>query len=312
MKIDYSIVIPVYKSKESLKILAKKVDELFKIKLSDKKYELIFVNDSPSDTETCDALKQILEEYNSIKVIEFTQNFGQQSALLCGIDFSVGEYIITMDDDLQHDPNDILELIKEQSHDIVVAKFKRKKHNFFKRITSSIKGYCDYIILGKPKSIQLTSYRLFNRVIADNMLKIGTSYPFIPALLFSVSKDVVNVDVQHYERVEGKSNYTLKKMIQLFGNLLINNSSLLLKCIGYFGLLSASGSLAYSGYIIYKALFYDVAAQGWSSLMVAILFFGGMMMFTVGILGEYLVRIIHTSENRPHYFVRKIRHNRES
>ena len=292
--------------------MAKKVDKLFKSKLSEKKHELIFVNDSPSDIETCDALKQILKEYNSIRVIEFTQNFGQQSALLCGIANSVGEYIITMDDDLQHDPNDILELIKEQSHDIVVAKFKRKKHSIFKRMTSSIKGYFDYIILGKPKDIQLTSYRLFNRVIADNMLKIGTSYPFIPALLFSVSKDVVNVDVQHYERVEGKSNYTLKKMIQLFGNLLINNSSLLLKCIGYFGLFSASGSLAYSGYIIYQALFYDMAAQGWSSLMVAILFFGGMMMFTVGILGEYLVRIIHTSENRPHYFVRKIRHNSES
>ncbi len=311
MKIDYSIVIPVFKSNESIKTITKKIYKLFNNELKNKRYELIFVNDSPSDEETCNALRCIFNEYDSVKVIEFTQNFGQQSALLCGIANSIGEYIITMDDDMQHDPINILNLIKKQSHDIVVAKFRRKKHNIFKRITSSIKGYFDHIILGKPKDIQLTSFRLFNRVIADNILKIGTSYPFIPALLFSVTKDVVNVDVPHYDRIEGKSNYTLRKMIQLFGNLLINNSSLLLKWIGYFGLFSASVSLIYSGYIIYKALFFDVAAQGWSSLMVAILFFGGMMMFTVGILGEYLVRIIHTSEKRPHYFVRKISDNKD-
>lgn len=311
MKIDYSIVIPVFKSNESIKTITKKIYKLFNNELKNKRYELIFVNDSPSDEETCNALRCIFNEYDSVKVIEFTQNFGQQSALLCGIANSIGEYIITMDDDMQHDPINILNLIKKQSHDIVVAKFRRKKHNIFKRITSSIKGYFDHIILGKPKDIQLTSFRLFNRVIADNILKIGTSYPFIPALLFSVTKDVVNVDVPHYDRIEGKSNYTLRKMIQLFGNLLINNSSLLLKWIGYFGLFSASVSLIYSGFIIYKALFFDVAAQGWSSLMVAILFFGGMMMFTVGILGEYLVRIIHTSEKRPHYFVRKISDNKD-
>lgn len=306
-KIDYSIVVPVYRSKESLKILTQKVDELFKTKLQDKTFELIFVNDSPFDDATCKALEELHMQYKFIKVIEFTQNFGQQSAVLCGIANSLGEYVITMDDDMQHDPFDIPTLIQEDSHDIVIAKFKSKKHNAFKRITSSIKGYFDHIILGKPKHIKLTSFRLFNRAIADNMLKIGTSYPFIPALLFSVSKDIVNVEVPHYAREEGKSNYTLGKMIQLFTNLLINNSSLLLKWIGYLGLFLAFVSLVYAGVIAYRRVFLDISLQGWSSIMVAILFFGGMIMFTLGVIGEYLVRIIHTSENRPHYFVRKIR-----
>ena len=95
--------------------------------------------------------------------------------------------------------------------------------------------------------------------------------------------------------------------IYYFANLLINNSSLLLKWIGYLGLTSALVSLIYSGIIIYRAFVYDVVLQGWTSIMVAILFFGGMIMFTVGILGEYLIRIIHTSEKRPHYFIRKIK-----
>jgi len=310
-KVDYSIVVPVYKSKESLKLLVEKIKEFFKSKLEDKIFELILVNDSPFDIETCQVLDNLHRENKFIKIIEFTQNFGQQSAVLCGISNSQGEYVITMDDDMQHDPFDILELIKEQSHDIVIAKFKSKKHNVFKRFTSFIKGYFDYIILGKPKHIKLTSFRLFNRTIADNMLKIGTSYPFIPALLFSVSKDIVNVEVPHYAREEGKSNYTLGKMIKLFTNLLINNSSLLLKWIGYVGLFLAFISLIYAGIIVYRRVFFDVALQGWSSIMVAILFFGGMIMFTLGVIGEYLIRIIHTSENRPHYFVRKIKENND-
>lgn len=305
--IDYSIIVPVYKSKESLRILTRKISELFSNELNEKSFELVFVNDSPFEKATCEILSELYSQYYFVKVIEFTQNFGQQSAVLCGISNSIGNYIITMDDDMQHDPINILELIKKQSHDIVIAKFKNKKHSIFKRVTSSIKGYFDYIILGKPKHIKLTSFRLFKRIIADNMLKIGTSYPFIPALLFLVSKDVVNVEVPHYVRDEGKSNYTLGKMIKLFTNLLINNSSLLLKWIGYLGFSLALLSLMYAGVIVYRRIFFDVALQGWTSIMVTTLFFGGTIMFTLGVIGEYLVRIIHTSENRPHYFIREIK-----
>ncbi len=304
--IDYSIIVPVYKSKESLRILTNKVDELFNTILKDKTFELIYINDSPFDNETCQVLEELRSQYHFIKVIEFTQNFGQQSAVICGIIHSSGNYLITMDDDMQHNPLDIPKLIQEQSHDLVIAKFKNKKHNLFKRVTSNIKGYFDYLILNKPKDIQLTSFRLFNRVIADNMLKIKTSYPFIPALLFSISKDVVNVEVTHYKRNEGTSNYTLSKMIQLFKNLLINNSSLLLKWIGNLGLSIAFMSLLYAIFILYKKVFLGVSLMGWTSIMLTILFFGGIIMFSLGIIGEYLIRIIKTSENRPHYFIRKI------
>jgi len=304
---DYSIVIPVYKSKKSLQIIEKKVNELFLTVLVDKSYELIFVNDSPFDKETCAVLNTIYHHSEHVRLIEFTKNFGQQSAVLCGIENSTGKYVLTMDDDMQHDPFDIPKLIEKEKNDIVIATFKNKKHNLFKRVTSSIKGYFDYLILGKPKHIKLTSFRLFNRVVADNILKIGTSYPFIPALLFSVSDNIVNVEVAHYARVEGSSHYTLSKMIKLFSNLLISNSSLLLKFVGYIGLLSAVISFLYAITILYQKIVYDIALQGWSSIMIAILFFGGMSLFMLGVIGEYLIRIIHTSENRPHYFIRNIK-----
>jgi len=306
-QIDYSIVIPVYRSNKSLKIIVEKFNTLFSTQLQDKTYEIIFVNDSPFDQTTVKSLDEIYTSYTQIKVIKLTKNFGQQSAILCGISYAKGEYIITMDDDLQHDPYDITKLIEWQHHDIVIAKFTNKQHHWFKKITSKIKGYFDHIILQKPRHIVLTPFRLFNKNIATNILKINTPYPFIPALLFAVSTDVVNVEIKHHKRIEGQSNYTLKKMIQLFNNLLINNSSLLLKTIGFVGICISFFSIIYAITIIYKKIFLGVTLVGWSSIMVSILFFGGMIMFSLGIIGEYLIRIIHTSEKRPHYFIKEIK-----
>ena len=198
--INNSIIVPVYKSKESLKQITNKINEVFEKELKGAIFELIFINDSPFDDGTCRILDELCSSFSFIKVIELTQNFGQQSALICGISESKGQYIITMDDDMQHNPLDIPKLIEKQAHDIVVASFIKKRHSIFKRLTSFIKGYFDHIILDKPRHIQLTSFRLFNRVIADNILKIGTSYPFIPALLLLVTKDIVNVQVNHHER----------------------------------------------------------------------------------------------------------------
>ncbi len=304
--LDYSIVVPVYKTTTSLTHLSQQVQSLFGSDLSDKTFELIFVNDSPFSESTCQTLVEIASQSPQVKVINLTKNFGQQAAVLCGIAYSKGQYIITMDDDMQHDPLDIPKLIEKQSHDIVIASFRNKKHSLFKRVTSLIKGYFDCLILKKPKDVKLTSFRLFNRTVADNMLEIKTPYPFIPALLFLVSNDVVNVQLPHYPRYEGESNYTLRKMLGLFSNLLINNSSVLLKYIGFLGLFISFASFIYAGLIVYQKIFLDIAFQGWSSIMVSILFFGGVIMFTLGVIGEYLIRIIHTSERRPNYFVRDV------
>ncbi len=301
----YSIIIPVYKSTTSLEELAKRVDIVFS-NISNSDYELIFINDSPFYLETKKILEEIIYKYPKVVVIELMKNFGQQPATLCGIENSKGDYIITMDDDLQHAPEDIPSLIKKQKHDVVIAKLKRIKHNIFKRISSNIKGYFDYIILGKPKNIKLSSFRLIKSSITKLMFKRKTPYPFIPALLFSITLDIVNVEVEHNHRNDGKSNYTFFKLVQVFSNLMINNSSLLLRVIGYLGICIAFLSVIFGLIIIYKKIFLDYILLGWSSTMVALLFFGGMTLFTLGVIGEYLIRIIATTEERPVYYIRKI------
>lgn len=301
----YSIIVPVYKSTKSLKELSARIKVVFET-IQDASYELIFINDSPFFSETVKTLSQLSEDDPNVVVVELMKNFGQQAATLCGVENAKGDYLVTMDDDLQHAPEDIICLMEKQEHDVVIAKFIDKKHNIFKRIMSGIKSYFDHIILGKPKHIKLTAYRLIRADIAKLMFKRNTPYPFIPALLFSITDDVVNVELEHYARGEGKSSYTFVKMLQVFSNLLINNSSFLLRLIGYIGMFIALFSGVSAVAIIFKKLFYDYVIVGWTSIILTIIFFGGLTLFTLGVIGEYLIRIIATTEQRPVYYVKSI------
>jgi dolichol-phosphate mannosyltransferase/undecaprenyl-phosphate 4-deoxy-4-formamido-L-arabinose transferase len=300
-----SIVIPVYKSSRTLIELSERTDRVFE-DLEDTDYELLFVNDSPFWEETNKTLEILAREDPHVTAIQLTRNFGQQPATLCGIDHATGDYIVTMDDDLQHAPEDIPKLLDEASHDAVIASFRARKHPALKRITSKLKGYFDEIILDKPRSITLTAFRMIKAPIAKLMLKRNTPYPFIPALLFEITNDLVNVEVDHYPRADGNSHYTFGKMVKLFSNLIVNNSSLLLRAMGYTGFVIAFIAFIYALVIVFRSLFMGIAVAGWASTFSAILFFGGMTLLTLGIVGEYLVRIVATTEQRPTYYVREI------
>jgi len=297
--------VPVYKSSSSLIELTERVRVVFS-NIPDTDYEIVFVNDSPFHKKTVETLNELVKREQAVKVIELMKNYGQQPATLCGIEQAVGDFIITMDDDLQHHPEDIPKLIGKSSHDVVIAKFQEKKHSFFKRLASDVKGYFDRIILGKPKHIKLSAFRLITAETAKLMFKRRSPYPFIPALLFDITDDLVNVDVPHHSRYDGEGNYTIPKMIQIFGNLIINNSSFLLRVIGYMGVLVALTASGLSVALLIRKLFLGYTLTGWTSIVVLVLFFGGVTLLTLGIIGEYLIRIIATTEEKPSYYVRKI------
>jgi dolichol-phosphate mannosyltransferase/undecaprenyl-phosphate 4-deoxy-4-formamido-L-arabinose transferase len=309
--IRYSIVIPVYKSSSSLIEIAERIEGLFS-EIPDTTYELIFVNDSPFFKKTVETLQDLSRKNPKIIVIELMKNYGQQPATLCGINHARGDYIITMDDDLQHHPDDIPILMGQADHDVVIARFREKQHSFFKRVASEIKGYFDQIILGKPKSIKLSSFRLMSAEIAESMTKRKTPFPFIPALLFDITDDLVNVELEHHSRKDGKSNYTFTKMVQVFSNLIISNSSFMLRVVGIFGISVALFAGVMSIAILFKKIFVGHILAGWASTMLLILFFGGSTLFALGVIGEYLIRIIATSEERPVYYVRKVLDHRKS
>ncbi len=299
---ELSIVIPVYNS-PCLVELTERIERV--LTAEGIAYEVVFVDDSSPDPAVWPVLEQLVSTHPRIRAVQLTRNFGQQAASLCGLREARGERVITLDDDLQHLPEDLPKFLALKEWDIVIGQFERKQHSLFKRMASRLKGLFDQIIIGKPGSIQLSSYRLLNRTVVDGILSIQTPYPFIPALMFHVSKKVIGVTVEHRPRKAGRSGYTFWKLLTLFSNLLINNSALVLRWVGYLGILCALISFAFTGGIFYKKLVHGIAIQGWASLMAAILLIGGMLLFSLGLIGEYLIRIIAASEAKPMYFVRR-------
>ncbi|HSF42650.1 MAG TPA: glycosyltransferase family 2 protein [Thermoanaerobaculia bacterium] len=298
-----SVVVPVYNS-TVLEELAGRIDAVFAA-LPEHRYELILVDDFSPRPEVWPTLARLARERPEVRAVQLTRNFGQQPATLCGLSVARGGVVITLDDDLQHSPEDIPKLLAAADRDIVIGQLTKSRHSPLRRLASRAKGLFDRLLIGKPEDIQLSSFRLLNRTVVDGILQIRTPHPFLPALMFHVSKDVAGVPVGHGRRREGQSGYTFLKLLRLFSNLLINNSSLVLRLVGWVGILFSILSFFLAGAVVYRKLVHAISVQGWASLFAALLLIGGLLLFSVGVMGEYLIRIIEASEARPTYFVRR-------
>lgn len=297
-----SVVVPVYNSGR-LEELADRLSAVFEE--AGIPHELILVDDGSPEPQTWRSAERLARERHHVSAIQLTRNFGQQAATLCGLQAARGAFVITMDDDLQHLPEDIPRFLELRDWDIVIGQFPRRRHSLFRRITSRVKALFDRIIVGNPKSIRLSPFRMLSQTVVEGMLAIRTPHPFIPALMLHVSQRIVGVEVRHGARSEGRSGYTLRKLVHVFGDLLINNSSLVLRMVGQVGILLALVSFALTGVVIFRKLLHGVTVQGWTSLMAALLLIGGLLLFGLGVVGEYLIRIIEASEAKPTYFVRR-------
>jgi len=300
----YSVVVPVYNSSTSLVELAGRLDRVFR-EVVRESYEVVMVDDGSSNPDTWRTMEALAAGNQAVRCIQLSRNFGKAGAVLCGFSEARGRYVITMDDDLQHRPEDIPLLLSMKEHDVVIGSFADKRHGPVVRATSRIKGWFDRIIMGRPRGLKNSPYKLFKSEVIKAMLGIRTPYPFIPALMFYVTKDVVCVDVVHDARGHGKTGYTFTRRFRQFLRLLINNSALLLQSVAAIGFGMALVSVVYSIYLVYKRLHYSITVPGWTSLMVVVLITSGLVLFSLGVVGEYLIRIINGIEGRPPYVVRR-------
>jgi glycosyltransferase involved in cell wall biosynthesis len=290
----YSIIIPVYNSEKTLNELVLRIQAVFKE--INESYELIFVDDRSQDN-SWSVLMQIHDNYQNVKIIRLLRNFGQHNATVCGFSQASGKFIITMDDDLQHPPEEIPKLIDEinKGYNVVFAKYRIKYHNRIENYLSRQYQRFIHHLLGIPESITISSFAIFTGDVVKNMISIKSSYVFLPALVqksVPINK-IANVEVIHNPRKVGKSNYNIRKYLSLLLNLIINYSVLPLLIVGIFGVLISVMSFCYGIYIIYRYLIDPTnSLMGWNSLMVALTFLGGMILFSIAIIGEYLRRIL--------------------
>lgn len=291
---EFSIIIPVFNSEDTLDELHSRIKFVFS-GITDS-YELILVDDCSLDN-SWDKMKQLHKFDNGIKIMHLARNFGQHNATLCGLSYCTGNYVIIMDDDLQHPPEEIPKLIEKiyEGYMVVYGKYETKRHGIFQNVLSNIFQYFIHSILKIPNHIYISSFAIFKKDIVKNITSLRISYVFLPALICkSVSADnITNVIVQHDERLCGRSNYNIIKYIKYSLNLIINYSSIMLKIVGFFGIFVSVASIIFGISIIIRKFFEPTyGVMGWNSLMVAITLLGGMILMSVAIIGEYLRRIL--------------------
>jgi glycosyltransferase involved in cell wall biosynthesis len=300
----YSVVVPVFNSSRSLVAFYEELRDI--LEKSDTTFELIFVNDGSTDS-SWDEIKKLHGTDSRVRGFNLSRNFGQQNATMCGLLHTHGQYIITMDSDLQHDPRDIFTLQSklDEGFDCVIGSIYDKKHSLFKIINSRVMDFLNSKLLRKPKGLKLSSFRILSRYLVAEFNKIKTPFAFFPAMLFSTTSNVANVTINHRPSYLGKSSYNLQKLLWLASHLIINNSYLLLRNVALIGIISSLISILLGGFYIFKKLSQGIAVPGWTTVVVLILFQGGIVLFSLGIIGEYLVRIIKQQTDNRYFVIRE-------
>lgn len=300
----FSIVVPVFNSTTTLEQLVARIGAVF-AELPQFDFEIIFVDDASSRPETWPTLQRLALAHDRVRAVQLMRNFGQTPATFCGMQLARGHHVITLDDDLQHAPEDIPLLIAERQHDVVIAQFGEVRHSLSKRALSAAKNLVLTFLIGKPKGLQLTSFRLLRREVVRAMLSVVTSpQTTLPPLLFFITRDVAAVQVQHNPRQEGRSNYTLRRVWRLARNLVFNETVLMLKLIGRLGFAIACLSFLGGIAVLVSKVFMDTVVVGWASTIIVLLVIGGLILFSLGIIGEYLARLINGVEGRPAFVMR--------
>lgn len=300
-----SFVIPCYRSERTLPGVIAEIMEKMDA-MEQYQYDIFLINDCSPDN-TLGTIRGLCEEHENIKGIDFARNFGQHSALMAGLRYSDGDYVVCLDDDGQTPADEADKLLGklEEGYDAVYAQYEHKRHSAFRNLGSRLNDAMTRVMLGKPAELYISSYFGVKRFVVEDMIRYENSYPYVIGLVLRATRNIVNVTVNHRERREGVSGYTLKKLVGLWFNGFTAFSVMPLRIATAVGGCSAAIGFLYGIYTIVKRLLKPDVPIGFSSMMSAIVFFGGIIMLMLGLIGEYIGRIYISLNNSPQYVIRE-------
>lgn len=300
-----SFVVPCYRSEHTLPKVVAEIEEKMK-DLGGYVYDIFLINDCSPD-DTMGTIRKLCEEHSEIRGIGFTKNFGQHSALMAGLRYADGDYVVCLDDDGQTPADEVDKLLDklEEGYDAVYARYEHKKHSAFRNMGSRVNDLMARTMLGKPAELYISSYFAVKRFVVDDMVRYENSYPYVIGLVLRATRNIANVTVSHREREEGSSGYTFGKLLGLWFNGFTAFSVKPLRLATALGAFSAVLGFLYGVYTIVKRLVRPDVPLGFSSTMAALVFFGGMIMLMLGLIGEYIGRIYISLNNSPQYVIRE-------
>lgn len=304
-----SIVVPVYGCKGALEELYERLTK--SIPEITNNYEIILVNDN-CPQNSLEVIKKICQNDNKVVGIELSRNFGQMKAILAGLEYSTGDWVVVMDCDLQDRPEEIINLYNkaQEGYDVVFARRKKRKDSFGKVLVSKL-FYKIYSFATDMKyDPLLCNFSICSRKVVDNYCKMREEHRAYVMYIQWLGFKQTALDVEHNERKEGKSSYNLRKRMKMATDIIFSQSDKILKAIAYTGFVLTILSLI-AVIIIVINYFYSNVSQGWTSLLATICLMSGIIIFAIGVVGIYIGNIFIQIKERPLYVVRNIINNKE-
>ena len=300
-----SITIPCYRSAKTLPLVVEKIREAFQNR-DGFEYQIILANDGSPD-DTFEVIKGLCNEDSRIIGVNLSRNYGQAIAKYAALSYAEGDIVVCMDDDGQHPAEKLFMLVDKvlEGNDVVYARFPKKKAPIMKRFTSWIHTQIMCCTIKKPKELQLSSFYAMNRLVADKLKDYKSPYPATLAYMMHITTKIVNVTIEHQERIAGKSGYNFFKRFSVWLDTFVSLSVVPLRFASLMGFIVAILGFISGLVLIVQKIVNPAIAMGYTSTMSAILFVGGMIMIMLGLLGEYIGRMFIVMADAPQFVVRE-------
>jgi glycosyltransferase involved in cell wall biosynthesis len=304
---ELSLVIPVYNGSRTVGPLVEQTAKIF----GSTSFEIVLVNDgSADDSETVCA--QLAEKFpQTVTFVHLSRNFGEHSAVLAGFTQARGRYVAVLDDDGQNPPEEVIRMLdelKRKNYDVVYGHYIEKKHSWFRNLGSRFNDRIATLMLHKPKDLYLSSFKVMNRFLVNEIIKYRGPYPYTDGLIYRVTRNIGQIPVEHRVSQSGPSRYTLRRLVRLWLNMFLNFSIQPLRISVYVGLLASCLSIvALVAILIDKLWITKNVTLGIPTVLGSIVFFAGIQLMILGLVGEYLGRLYLDHTGTPQYVVRYVR-----
>ncbi len=300
-----SIVVPVYRGRDSVTPL---VERLVSSLSPSYRLEIILVNDdSPDDSEAvCIEVQKRFPDV--VRFFSLARNVGEHNAVMAGLNQVRGDWALIMDDDFQNPVSEVHKLLDYASthdYDVIYSYYKSKRHAAWRNLGSRFNDKVANLMLKKPRDLYLSSFKVLNRFLIGEIIQYKLPYPYIDGLILRTTSKIGRVEVAHEARREGRSGYTLAKLIRLWLNMFTNFSILPLRTATVMGAICSLFGLGLGVWTVVEKLSQPTLPVGYPLLMIVVLLFSGIQLLSLGIIGEYIGRIFLSQNRKPQYTIRK-------